>query len=253
MKSLRVAFFHTGHVLSKNSISSEKVLRFDKSEIWVHWAIAVPFIICYASALVLVFHYNPDPSRPFRNLCSMIHQSSGIALLLFPMIVMIKHRRTLRVYFNNIRHSLDWTIDDLKWLLLKGVASIGKKVSLPEQGKFNAAEKVNFMILVATYPVYIVTGIIILMTDSFLLPWIIHIILTVIATPLMFGHVFMATINPTTRVALPGMFSGFVDREYVKHHHSLWYRDHFKDTKDSAPTKTPPPKTNSIEVQVQKS
>ena len=49
----------------------------------------------------------------------------------------------------------------------------------------------------------------------------------VVATPLILGHIFMATVNPETRVGLSGMISGFVDRQWARHHYAHWYREHY--------------------------
>jgi hypothetical protein len=47
------------------------------------------------------------------------------------------------------------------------------------------------------------------------------------ATPLILGHVFMATVNPDTRVGLSGMISGFVNRHWARHHYRRWYDENF--------------------------
>jgi hypothetical protein len=48
-----------------------------------------------------------------------------------------------------------------------------------------------------------------------------------LVTPLLVGHIFMATTNPSTRVGLSGMVSGYVDRTWASHHYSRWYRETF--------------------------
>jgi len=48
-----------------------------------------------------------------------------------------------------------------------------------------------------------------------------------VATPLILGHVFMATVNPDTRVGLSGMISGFVNRHWARHHYRRWYDENF--------------------------
>jgi cytochrome b subunit of formate dehydrogenase len=116
--------------------------------------------------------------------------------------------------------------------MMMGLAAISKRFTLPEQGKFNAAEKINFMTLMSTYPLYILTGLLIWLTDGALLSWLIHFAMALIATPLITGHIFMATINPDTRLGLSGMISGFVDRQWAKHHYSRWYQEHFEDNQN---------------------
>lgn len=213
----------------KKKPQSTKILRFRKSERMVHWAIAVPFMVCYATALVLVLFYNPYPLRPYRGVFSWVHRLSGVSLIIFPLLTIAKSRGDYKVYFNNIKQAWLWTMEDLKWLALMGLAAISSRFTLPEQGKFNAAEKLNFMMLMSTYPLYIFTGLCIWLTNGALLSWLVHFGMALIATPLLTGHLFMAIINPETRVGLSGMISGFVDRRWAKHHYALWYRENFEN------------------------
>jgi hypothetical protein len=122
---------------------------------------------------------------------------------------------------------VDLTRDDLKWLALAGPAMLNRKVRLPEQHKFNAGEKLNFMALTLTYPILVATGMVILMPGMYFLTWIVHLSVAVLAAPLILGHIFMAVANPDTRIGLSGMFSGNVDREWAKHHYAKWYRESF--------------------------
>ena len=152
---------------------------------------------------------------------------------ILPIIPILISKSDLKVFIFNIKHSLAWTRADFKWLFLTGFAAISKKISLPEQGKFNAAEKLHFITLITAYPLYIATGILIWSTNSALLPWFFHFTTALIATPFMFSHIFMATLNPNTRIAMSGMTSGLVDRHYVIHHHASWYKEKFKDNGNS--------------------
>jgi formate dehydrogenase subunit gamma len=214
----------------KKITHSPKILRFRKSERMVHWAIAIPFLTCYTTAIILVFFYNPHPLRPYRDLFSWIHRISGICLFILPMLTILKSRHDYKVYFNNIKQAWVWTVEDMKWLVLMGLAAMSSRYTLPEQGKFNAAEKLNFMTLMSTYPLYIITGSFMLLTRGALLSWLIHFGMALIASPLLFGHLFMATVNPKTRLGLSGMISGFVDRHWAKHHYAKWYRENYEST-----------------------
>lgn len=204
-----------------------QILRFRKSERLLHWAIAVPFLVCYVTAIVLVAGYNPDPQRPYRQVFAAVHRVSGVAFILLPILAVVKSKGDWRIHFQNIRQAWLWTLQDVRWLAMMGLAAMSPRFRLPEQGKFNAAEKINFMTLLGTYPLYIATGLLIWLTHGAFLAWVVHFAMAVVATPLILGHIFMATVNPETRVGLSGMISGFVDRQWARHHYAHWYREHY--------------------------
>ncbi len=217
----------------------DEILRFRAAERHLHWAIAVPFTVCYCTALILVLVYNPSPGRPWRAVFSWIHRLSGVCLATMPPFMIAWHWREFRMHLYNIRQGWAWRLDDLKWLVLMGPATFNPAISLPHQGKFNAGEKINFVSVMTTYPMYIVSGLLIWFTSAPLLPWLIHFSMALMATPLILGHIFMATVNPDTRIGLTGMLTGFVNREWARHHYRLWYDEHYGDAAVAAPAPRP--------------
>ena len=225
-------------------IESKEILRFLKSERRLHWSIAVPFILCWATALVLVVVYNPDPLRPYRELFSLVPRISGICLVILPPLTVLTGWKEYRVHLLNIRTAWYWSFNDLKWLCLVGLAAVSKKIVLPDQDKFNAAEKVNFISVMLACPLFIVTGLMIWLQSWGWAAWLIHASLAVLVTPTMLGHIYMATINRETRVGIKGMITGYVDRHWAKHHYALWYRENFERDShhhNSALHLSPPP------------
>lgn len=216
--------------------ATNKILRFRKSERFLHWALALPFLTCLLSAVVLLVIYNPDPNRPYRVVFAAVHRVAGIAFVVLPVLAIVISKGDFKTHFYNIVQAWRWTLDDIKWLLLMGPAAINKKIVLPEQDKFNAAEKLNFMYLMISYPLYIITGLIIWETEGAFIAWNIHVLVALLAVPLILGHIFMATINAGSRVGLPGMFSGYVDRHWARHHYTKWFREQFEQNTKSAPT-----------------
>jgi formate dehydrogenase subunit gamma len=206
--------------------AGSKILRFARSERVLHWSIAGPFLISFGTGVILAAVYNPDPTRPCRGVFAALHRASGIALTIFPMLVLLKNRRDVRLHLHNIKQAWTWIYDDFKWLALMGLAAISSRFKLPEQGKFNAAEKLNFMVLMSTYPLYVFTGLFMWLTPLAVLSWILHCLMAMLATPLVLGHLYMALFNADTRPGLEGMISGHVDREWAKHHYRRWYRTH---------------------------
>jgi formate dehydrogenase gamma subunit len=213
---------------SRKNVEAPHILRFRKSERMLHWSIAIPFLVCFASALILVIFYNPHPQRAYRLVFSLLHRISGACLVVFPALTALRNRNDHRIHLYNIKQAFGWVPDDVKWLFLMGAAALSSKVALPEQGKFNAAEKLNFIMVLCTYPLFIATGIILWGLRVPLAAWMLHVGMAAIAAPLVLGHIFMATINPETRVGLSGMLTGYVDRHWARHHYARWYREQFE-------------------------
>jgi formate dehydrogenase subunit gamma len=208
-----------------SAVLAAEILRFRRSEILVHWAIAVPFMICFVTGFVLKLFFNLDGSVT-RATLSWIHRTSGGCLIVGPILVALLHVKDLRLHLDNVKKVWSWTRHDLRWLVFSGLAAAGFKVTLPEQHKFNAGEKINFMILTCTYPLFAVTGLLIWLPGVPIASWILHVTVAAAVAPVMFGHIFMATVNKDTRPGLSGMVSGVVDRTWAKHHYRLWYREH---------------------------
>jgi formate dehydrogenase gamma subunit len=148
--------------------------------------------------------------------------------VVLPIFSLVKGRKELPIHLYNIRTGWSWARKDLKWLALMLPAAFSKKFVLPEQDKFNAAEKINFISGMLGLPVFIITGIMIWLHIGAWMAWIVHVFVALMMTPTMLGHIFMATINPDTKVGLSGMITGYVDRHWAKHHYTTWYKEHFE-------------------------
>lgn len=199
------------------------MLRLLKADRWIHWSIALPCIVCYVTALILVIIYNPEPSRPFRDIFSWVHRISGVSLIILPTIAMFCSKHDLRSYVHNINQAWAWTIKDIKCLCLLALSFISRRALMPKSDRLGTSVvKFNYsaaMILMSTYPFFIITGILIWITNSALLFWLIHFGLAFMATLLLLGHILMSILDPPIRVALSKRISDFVARRYKKHNH----------------------------------
>jgi formate dehydrogenase subunit gamma len=205
--------------------TSPSILRFLAGERMVHWALAIPFVLLYTTALGMVVTYGESAPRPFHHAFALVHRGLGVALIALPPLALWRGLSDWRAHVANVKEAWRWTPDDYRWLVLFPRAAVNPRVVLPEQGKFNAAEKLNFMMVSATYPFYIITGLMVWLPGVALYAYLAHLAVAIIGLPLIFGHIFMATVNPETRVGLSGMVTGWVDREWAKHHYRRWFRD----------------------------
>jgi len=199
----------------------------------MHWALATPFLLCYVSALLMALLNTTAIYQSLRAPLSWTHRTSGLCLVGLPFVALILARKDFRVYLRNIKEACTWRLDDVRWIWRAVQAAMGRRVSLPEQGKFNAGQKLNFLLVMGSYPLYVVTGLIIWLPGVGFYSWIAHYALAVIGTPFLLGHLYMATLHPRMRKSLQGMISGYVDREWAKEQFRRWYRETYGGREES--------------------
>jgi len=208
--------------------TATKVYRFHPGERFLHWALALPYVLLYATAATMLITWGEAASRPIHHAAAWMHRFTGVCLIALPPLALLFGIRDWQRHFENVRHGWIWDRNDFRWLILFPRAAVDPRVTLPEQGKFNAAEKLNFMVVMATYPLYVVTGLLVWLPGVAFYAWLAHGITALLGLPLLAGHVYMATVNPSTRIGLQGMITGWVDREWAKHHYRRWYRECFE-------------------------
>lgn len=206
-------------------VSAAAVLRFRRSERWVHWALAVPFVLLYATAIAMIALWAEPGPRPIRSAVGWTHRGVGLLLIALPLLALVRGRAEWRTHWRNLRDCWTWTRDDVRWLMLAARSAVDRRVVLPEAGKFNAGEKLNFIMVGVGYPLYAVTGLLLWAPGASFWPWVAHYAMAAIGIPLVLGHILMATVNPSTRPGLPGMIGGYVDGDWAKHHYPKWYRE----------------------------
>jgi len=190
-------------------------------------------MVCLATGVILFTFFNLHSASASRAVLSWLHRISGACLIVFPILSVVTHWSDFSIHWYNVKEAWVWAIADLKWLALMGLSVFNRRITLPEQGKFNAAEKLNFLMVMCTYPLFIATGLLLWMPGIKFLSWIVHVGMALAATPLILGHIYMALINPDTRGGLGGMLSGYVDRHWAKHHYRRWYREIFENEIES--------------------
>jgi formate dehydrogenase subunit gamma len=185
-------------------------------------------VLLYASAGLMILFYGEPAPRHYREAFSIAHRVFGVFLIVLPPLSLLRGRADWRIHVANMREGWRLTRTDIRWLLLFPMHTLNSRIELPEQGKFNAAEKLNFMMVSACYPLYIATGILIWLPGVAFVAYLSHYAMAAVGVPLVAGHIFMATVAPETRVGLSGMITGWVDRGWAKRHYRRWYREQFE-------------------------
>jgi formate dehydrogenase subunit gamma len=186
------------------------VRRFGPTEIVYHWAQAVPYLFLVGTGAALLVHH-------FRPLGPQARETLRLALPL--LVVLVGDTRALLA---NAREAWVWRRDDVVWLWRMHLKPLFPATTLPPVGKFNAGQKVNFMLVMVAIPTFAASGLVMWLAPGALLAWYVHLATFAVSMPMLGVHLFMATLNPSTRHAMRAMVVGTVAREWAEHHHGAW-------------------------------
>lgn len=200
------------------------VERFTGAERVLHWGFAVAFILLLLSGLGLYLPPGSNPVLAHRDLVRAVHLDSAIAMIAVPVLVAAARPGTLRRFW----HDVEWfDRDDARWLLTVLLPARIREGPPPPQGRFNAGQKLNSVLVSAATVGFVITGAVMWQgahvstslseaCDS----W--HLLLTAVMVPLVAGHLALALLVPSTAPALRGIVTGRVRLDFAMRRHAKW-------------------------------
>ncbi len=198
----------------------ETVVRFNATERAYHWAQAIPYLVLLVTGALQLLERKAGVHLVELESLVLTHKIAGVALPVGMFLVFLGGDR--KVLLTNAAIALHWRLEDVRWLLIVPVHRL-LDLRLPPSGKFNPGQKLNLLAQLVLIPVFAFTGAWMWFRGEALLPWYVHVGAFALATPLILGHLFLATINPSTRPGLSGVFSGRVNASWARHHYAKEY------------------------------
>jgi len=194
--------------------------RFSATERVAHWLLAVTFASMLGSGVLM------GGIGPLRHRAMLIgHVGSAVVLVcgLAAMTDGRRQRRQLAVTAAELGHL---TPGDLRWLHAVPTRLLSGR-RLPPAGRFNAGQKLNSRILAGLLLALYLTGLGELGRHVGALEAIrplgtLHGAGAAAIGAVVAGHIYLATLNPSTRHSLRGMTLGSVRREWALEHHADW-------------------------------
>ena len=192
------------------------VVRFTRAERALHWIYALLFLALLATGLAL---WVPSLSIVVgeRALLRRVHIICGVALVALPLAVAVLGGRRMRATLLDIDQ---FDRDDWAFLRRRPATS----------GRFNGGQKANTIWTVTAGGLFFVSGVVQWQWSRFPMAWRtgsseLHDLLTIVSAVVVLGHVYLATINPSTRHSTRGIIAGTVRRDWALRHHPAWLRD----------------------------
>lgn len=209
----------------------DKVLRFNKNERIGHWVHTVSFVSLFLTGLVLFsVKLGSFLGVPGIQAARSLHRVMGIPFMVgAPIILLMGTPKTTMQWLKDV---FTWDKDDFKFLGGFAKEFFGLHTDLPDQGKFNAGEKVNSLLTIFGCIVLSVTGVIMWQDHLFspgLVQWMypIHDLFALVMGGVIMGHAYLALGHPGSKESINGMISGYVSEEFAKGHHQKWYSEEF--------------------------
>lgn len=222
--ALAVFLFVRGRIKIAEGWSGRTVERFSAIERANHWMTASAFIVMGLTGLIII--YGKPLLLPLVGEAALgeiawwsvwLHMASAVP---FTLGIILMAWLWLR---QNLPTWLDW-----EWLK-RGGGFLGDDGNNPPARRFNAGQKVVFWGVVLSGLALLATGIVLMFPfywfdyDGMQAAQTIHAVIALAMVGLILGHIYIGTIG--MEGAFDAMWSGDVDRNWAKEHHSIWYRE----------------------------
>lgn len=220
---LALFFAFRGRIRIEAGRSGKTIVRFAAFERLIHWLMAATFILLALSGLNILYGryvlkplLGADAFAALTMAGKLAHTYLGflfIACLVVTFLMWIRH---------NVPSAAD-----INWLA-RGGGILGK--NHPPAAKFNAGQKLVFMGVIVVGAVISYTGLSLIYPFEFDITvqamqgaQILHASASLILIALIIAHIYIGTVG--MEGAVEAMWSGTVDENWAREHHSLWVED----------------------------
>ena len=195
-----------------------KFRRFNRPELFLHWANALPFLLLLLTGGAMLGSRFFQFDRSLLTTTVAFHKACALTwFLALPLSVLAR----IRPHLANLRTLCTWGAEDAAWMIQSLRALYHKSAVIPPADRFNTGQKINSALVVVYYFGFLATGVLMFAKGTILFPWYVHTALFFSALGSVGGHLFLAFVNPSTRIALGGIFHGWAPMKYIEHHHAL--------------------------------
>jgi formate dehydrogenase subunit gamma len=197
---------------------AKQIDRFCKTTRWFHWTFALSFLGLAGTGSLLFLREPLGLGEQGAQTLIEAHEIIAVVFLTAPWLVAASG--DTRRWLADLAEILPLGRDDLAWL--RAQMTPWRRRDLPAQGKLNAGQKVNALLILILASVLTITGLHLWREPGAFVALALHVGAFAAWLPTFAGHLFLALLNASTRPALRGMLLGTVRRDWARHHHQRW-------------------------------
>lgn len=222
-----------GRIPIREGESGQSVERFSGFERANHWLTAGSFVLMALTGLIFLYGHALIRSWLGANAYAPVARSSAWLHVMFAVPFVIGMLVMIVLWIGqNIPERLDW-----EWLK-RGGGFVSDTQQNPPARKSNAGQKLVFWGVILGGLFLTATGVGLMFPffwsgyGGMQLAQLLHATVGLLLIGLIIGHIYIGTIG--MQGAFDAMWSGRVDRNWAKEHHSLWYRTVAQKTEASS-------------------
>lgn len=209
--------------MSKDQDEKKLVKRYNRSDMIMHWAVAVGFILAGITGYVVFFE---GSSKFLVNelgyVIRLLHRIGGVIFIVAPVLYFIFSKKRW-----GFLDAFRWNKDDIGWLKAAPKHYFTGKGNMPPQQKYNTGQKLFYLFAVVCGVLLAVSGLILWFgwfSETFgLYMLFLHDVSAVLLTVFFFVHVYLVVWHPVERTSFNAMTTGYMEEEYAKENHTIWY------------------------------
>jgi len=211
-----------GRIRVTEGLAGESLPRFGAFERANHWMTAISFVLLALTGLVVL--YGSSLIRPWLGAGAFAELAGAsvwlhMALILPFTLGLLAMLVVWTLY--NLPRRVDW-----EWLK-RGGGMASEDSPNPPAPKFNAGQKLIFWLVVLGGLALVASGVTLMFPflwagyDGMAIAQSVHSITALLMIGLIIAHIYIGTVG--MEGAFAAMWSGRVDRNWAKEHHSLWF------------------------------
>ncbi|KUO56387.1 MAG: hypothetical protein APF80_13635 [Alphaproteobacteria bacterium BRH_c36] len=220
--ALALFLFARGRIRIAEGPAGTTVERFDAAERANHWMTATAFVLLALTGLVILYGtplllpvIGPEAMGTLAQVSAWTHMASMVPFIVGVCIMIALWVR------DNVPTRLDWN-----WLKAGGGFASEDSPNPPAR-RFNAGQKIVFWGVVIGGVSAFASGLILMFPFALFgyvgMQWaqLVHAAIGLLMIALIIGHIYIGTVG--MQGAIDAMWSGQVDENWAKEHHSIWY------------------------------
>jgi len=202
-----------------------RVPRFSLGERLSHWVYALLFIAAFVSGLLMWLPPTREWMAGARHTDSQYHGVVGLVMVGLPLVLSLVADR--RRFLAGLREVDLWDGDDRRWFWAALRGGTLRGAAMPPQGRLNAGQKLNVVLVAAMAVGFVVTGVM-LSLKADLPAWLVsralwlHGFLAIAGVTLLLGHLAHVFLTKHGRDYLSAMIHGGLPMETALARHSKW-------------------------------